>query len=148
MVWGHPGMARKSPRVVNSLGFLDSPSPHKPATVLRSRGERTWALGLPAEGLNKVMRDRSPEDMSTFPSRPKMKGSETEAGRILGGCQQLAPACGLGRRTPAPALPGAGRSPGPGWEATEASSDFRWKGSCPSLIKGLGPACFRRILAS
>ena len=23
MVWGHPKIARKSPRVVNSLGFLD-----------------------------------------------------------------------------------------------------------------------------
>ena len=33
MVWGHPGMAGKSPRVVNSLGFLDSPSTHKPASL-------------------------------------------------------------------------------------------------------------------
>ena len=33
MVWGPSQMAGKSPRGVNSLGFLDSPSPHKPASL-------------------------------------------------------------------------------------------------------------------
>ena len=33
VVWGHSRMAGKSPRGVNSLGFLDSPSPYKPASL-------------------------------------------------------------------------------------------------------------------
>ena len=33
MVWGHPRMAGKSPRALNSLGFLASPSPYKPASL-------------------------------------------------------------------------------------------------------------------
>ena len=57
-------------------GFAINPQASQP--VLRSRGERIWALGLPAGKLSKAaLRDRSSEDTSRFPSWPKLKGSET-----------------------------------------------------------------------
>ena len=78
MVWGHPKIARKSPRVVNSglSGLAITPQASQP--VLRSSRERRWAFGLPAGKLSKAaLRDRSSEDTSRVPSWPKLKGSET-----------------------------------------------------------------------
>ena len=104
-------------------------------------------LGWLLEGFQKAaLRDRSSEDMSTFPSGPKMKSSETlrqeESWESAGG--PPAPAAQGGTPRPRP-LPGAvgGAQPLP-CGAIEESVDFRMGvASGRALYKGAGARPFQ-----